>query len=264
MKKHLILLFAVLPWLASCQWGVPHSTKPAVTKDTLVYTYKKIEERAPDCGNKPDTACSSAKITYPVFKEQNLLNTAVTDSLAFSLDKKPDGDLGQQAKDFIQAYMNDKKHKANPDLVYTLESNASVIRQDSSLVTVQIDRYIETGQTHGSSHTSFLNWNSKANREIQLDSIFIPGYKGPLTSVAEKIFRSEEKLGPTSSLKNYSFKDGKFALNNNFLITPVGIRFLYNEGEIKPYADGQTELLIPYAQIKSLLRPGTVVNQYSK
>ena len=264
MKKQYLLLFAALPWLASCQWGVPHSTKPAVTKDTLIYTYKKIEERAADCGNKPDSACSSAKITYPVFKEQNSLNNAITASLTFSLDKKPKDDLDEQAKDFLQFYMNDKSRKSNPDLVYTLESNASVIRQDSSLLTIQVDLYMETGGVHGASHTSFLNWNAKANKEIELDSIFIPGYKEQLTTVAEKIFRAEEKLSPTSSLKNYLFKDDRFALNDNFLITPVGVRFLYNEGEIKPYADGQTELLIPYAQIKSLLRTNTVVSQYNK
>ena len=55
-----------------------------------------------------------------------------------------------------------------------------------------------------------------------------------------------------------------FALNDNFLVTPVGIRFLYNEYEIKSYAEGQTELLIPYNKIKSLLRPQSVVSQYLK
>lgn len=264
MKKYYLLLFGVLPWFASCQWGVPHSTKPAVTRDTLVYSYKNIDERASDCGNKPDTACSSAKITYPIFKEQSALNATITDSLAYSPDQKPQGDLNQQAKDFIQSYMNNKGRKTNKDLVYTLESNASVIRQDSGLVTVQIDRYAEAGGAHGSNHTNFINWNTKASKAIVLDNIFIPGYNAPLTKVAEKIFRSEEKLSDSASLKNYFFKGGKFALNDNFLITPVGIRFLYNEGEIKPYADGQTELLIPYAQIKSLLRPATVVSQYNR
>lgn len=262
MKKYYLFLFIALPWLTSCQWGVPHSSKPAIAKDTLVYTYKNIEQRASDCANKSDTACSSAKITYPVFKEQTALDSTLTDSLAFSLDQKPKGDLTQQAKDFIQSYMNDKDRKTNKDLVYTLESNASVIRQDSSLVTIQIDRYVEAGGAHGSNHTDFINWNTRSNKVITLDAIFIGGYKDQLTEVAEKTFRSEEKLGDTASLKNYFFKGGKFALNNNFLITPVGVRFLYNEYEIKPYADGQTELLIPYAQIKSLLRPATVVSQY--
>jgi hypothetical protein len=50
----------------------------------------------------------------------------------------------------------------------------------------------------------------------------------------------------------------------NFSVTPIGIKFLYNQYEIKPYAAGITELFIPYAQIKSLLRPNSVVTQFIK
>jgi hypothetical protein len=86
-----------------------------------------------------------------------------------------------------------------------------------------------------------------------------------LTKVADSIFRKQENLTPTASLKNdYFFKGDQFSLNKNFLITPLGLKFLYNQYEIKPYAAGQTVLDIPYAQIKTLLQPGTVVDRYIK
>jgi len=66
------------------------------------------------------------------------------------------------------------------------------------------------------------------------------------------------------TIKNHFFKGDKFALNDNYLITPLGIRFLYNPYEIKPYAAGTTDLFIPYDKIKSLLRPNTVITQYIK
>jgi hypothetical protein len=265
--KHIIWIGMVLLALSSCQWGVPHNnTKPAVTKDTLVYTYKTIEEKAPDCGNKPDTACSMAKITYPAFTAQNPINDTIADRL-LAIDRigeKPDNDLPTQAKNFIKAYLADDQRKSSPDMVYTLESSATVVRQDSSLATIQIDRYLYAGGAHGSTYTGFINWNIKSGKKIGLNDLFTPSYETRLTSIAEKIFRKDEKLSDTSSLKDYFFKNQKFALNDNFLVTPVGIRFLYNEYEIKPYADGSTELLIPYAQIKSLLRPNTVLSQYVK
>ncbi|MBS1529249.1 MAG: DUF3298 domain-containing protein, partial [Bacteroidetes bacterium] len=180
------------------------------------------------------------------------------------IGEKPDNDLVSQARNFIKAYLDDDQRKSNPHMVYTLESSATVVRQDSSLATIQIDRYMYAGGAHGSTYTGFINWNTKAGKEISLDDLFAPGYGSKLTAIAEKIFRKDEKLSDTSSLRNYFFQDQKFALNDNFLITPVGIRFLYNEYEIKSYADGTTELLIPYTQIKSLLRPHTVVSQYIK
>jgi hypothetical protein len=266
MKTTAGILLVIVVVISSCQWGVPHSSKPAVTKDTLVYTYQNIEEKAPDCGSKPDTDCTSAKITYPVFKSQSALNDTITRRLLTvnSISEKPDTDLHQQAKSFINAYLDDISPKKNSDLVYSLESNATVVRQDSSLVTVQIDRYLYAGGAHGSNYTGFINWNTKENKKISLNDLFVTGYDTKLTSVAEKIFRRDEKLSDTSSLTGYFFKGAKFKLNNNFLITPVGLRFLYNEYEIKPYSGGSTELLIPYTQIKSLLRPHTVISQYNK
>jgi hypothetical protein len=85
-----------------------------------------------------------------------------------------------------------------------------------------------------------------------------------LTTIGEKIFRLQEKLSDTGSLSNYIFEHGKFTLTNNFLITPIGIHFLYNEYAVRAHSDGPTELLIPYIQIKPLLRPNTVISQYIK
>lgn len=259
-----VLLVAIIA--SSCQWGVPHNTKPAITKDTLIYTYQTIKERTQDCGNKPDTACTTAEITYPVFKSQNALNDSIISRLLSvnSIGEKPYADLHQQAKSFIKAYLDDISPKKKSDLVYTLESNATVVRQDSSLTTVQIDRYLFTGGAHGNTYTGFINWNTKASKKISLNDILANGYNENLTAAAEKIFRRDEKLSDTASLKNYFFKDKKFKLNDNFLITPVGLRFFYNEYEIKPYVEGSTELLIPYTDIRSLLRPNTVISQYIK
>ena len=85
-----------------------------------------------------------AKITYPVFTAQNPINDTITNRL-LAIDRigeKPDNDLHAQARSFIKAYLDDDQRKNNPDMVYTLESSATVLRQDSSLATLQIDRYL--------------------------------------------------------------------------------------------------------------------------
>jgi hypothetical protein len=137
--------------------------------------------------------------------------------------------------------------------------------QDSSLVTLEVGGYTYQGGAHGATAIVFINWDSKANKSISLNTIFNAGYQSKLTGIAETIFRKDEKLSNTSSFADdYFFKDDKFALNDNFTITPLGIRFLYNEYEIKPYAAGTTNLFIPYSQIKSLLRPNSVVTKFIK
>jgi len=266
MKTKYLLWFGVLATLNSCNWGERNTTKPDINTDTLAYTYKTIKERAADCGNKPDSSCSVAKIVYPIFVGQVVLNDTITARLLnlFMSDKHP-ANLQQYAKDFIASYNVMKKQDNRPDMFFTLNSHANIIRQDSSLTTLEVSGYNFQGGAHGSTVTNFINWNTKANKALTLSDVFQEGYKEKLTTIADTIFRKQEKLAPTQSLANdYFFKDNKFALNENFSITPLGIKFLYNQYEIKPYAAGQTTLLIPYAKIKSLLKPNTIINQYLK
>lgn len=252
---------------ASCQWGVPPKKMDETVKDTLTYTYKIIHERAADCGSKPDNGCTIVKISYPVFDSAKTLNNLITINLAnlFPVDKKADSSIEQMTKNFLRSYTDFRNSDPKSAMFYTLNSYAKVIYQDSSLTTLEIGGYIFQGGAHGSSLTTFVNWDIKAKKKLTLDDIFAAGYDDELNAVAEKIFRKNEKLSDTASLaRDYFFKDGKFALNNNFSVTPIGIRFLYNQYEIKPYAAGITGLFIPYSSIKHLLRPNTVISQYIK
>ncbi|MES2064783.1 MAG: DUF3298 domain-containing protein [Bacteroidota bacterium] len=265
MKVTSFMLLAALG-LSSCKWGEPQKqAPPAIFTDTVAYTYQAIHERAADCGSKPDSACTVVDIKYPVFKGTPVLNDTVKHKLLniFMLGEKPDTSLSSLAKNFLKSYTDAKKDDPRTEMFYTLESYVKVIRQDSALLALEYGGYSYQGGAHGGSFTGFVNWNVKTDKPVTLGDILVDGYKPQLTKIAEKIFRKDEKLTDTSSLANdYFFKDNKFALNENYSITPAGIRFVYNQYEIKPYAAGQTELIIPYSQLKTLMRPKSAASQY--
>ena len=260
------LLCLMVLGLSSCEWGsAPKKDDHPIFKDTLVYSYKTIHERAADCGDKPDSACTVVKIKYPEFKGQTALNDTVESRLInlFMLSEKPDTSLKDLTQNFLIAYSNFKKSDTRTKMFFELDTYAKVILQDSALVSLECGGYMFQGGAHGASFTGFINWNPKANKEIQLKDILVDGYQTQLTRIAETIFRKDEKLADTASLApNYFFKDNKFALNENYAITPIGLRFMYNQYEIKPYAAGKTELFIPYTRIKTLLRPNSVAAQF--
>jgi hypothetical protein len=267
MKIRYLLVVFIAFAISSCMWGGSNEQVPAINTDTLIYTYKTLKQRDPACGNKPDSECALVDIKYPEFHHNSALNDSVkhklltmfwSDSLSVT-----DTSLQKFAKDFISLSVKDTIK--NPSAVYTVESSAVVERQDSSLTTIYFSGHSYAGGAHGGNDYSFINWNTKTAKAIKLTDLFIDGYNEKLTQIAEKIFRKQEKLSDTASLKeNYFFKNAKFALNNNFLITPTGLIFLYNEYEIKSFAAGVTQLSIPYEQIKLLLRPNTVIAQYIK
>ena len=226
MNLRYILFVMIACSLASCQWNASTEDKPAITTDTLQFVYKHVKEKV---------AGSTIDISYPIFKNQRVLN------------------------DSLNNYLKGQKTTISHDL------HAVVIRQDSSLAIIEINEIsIEPGKSGKITLTHFINWNTKKSKTIKLNDILIDQYPDQLDKIAEKIFRENEKLSANASLSGYSFKGGQFALNNNFLITPIGLKFLYNNGEAKPASYGPVGLFIPYSQILNLLRPNTVVEQYHK
>jgi hypothetical protein len=226
MKLRGIFFVMITYSLASCQWGTSTEDKPAVTTDTLQFIYKNTKQKA---------ASSTTDSSYPIFKDQPALN------------------------DSLNNYLKDQKATSNRDL------HAVVLRQDSSLTIIEINEVsVEAEKSGKNIITHFINWNTKKSKSIKLDDILVEQYSDQLNKIAETIFRDNEKLNATASLSGYSFKSGQFALNNNFLITPIGLKFLYNSGEAKPTSYGQVVLFVPYSQILNLLRSNTVVDQYHK
>jgi len=261
-----VLLIAGI--VSACNTHIKHSPA-AITKDTLAYSMQKLV-RAQKCVQKADSTCLKVTISYPQFKTDTALNDTLARKVCglFAFDKSTPADI-KQLPDYFQNFRDeskmDKEVKGRPPVQFELNIKALVLRQDSDLTTLQVDGYTFQGGAHGSSLTRFINWNPKTHKPLTLDDILKNGYWAELNQTGEHIFRHDEKLNETASLaRDYFFKDAKFSLSRNYSITPVGIRFVYNENEIKPYAAGKTDLLIPYKQITTLLKPNTVIKQYLK
>lgn len=262
--KRWVWLLGFTTLLNACMWGMPHNTPPNITTDTLLYAYQTITQNKPGCkGNN----CFLIKIKYPVFKSNQLVNDSVQ---GFIIDHfLPDGqhltDLAQSTKIYQNNY-----DKAQTDAgLYKPEHihfDISIIRQDSSLLTIDLkDLQAHNPKTTSVPFDYYANFDVKSSHRILVRDILVKNYQAALNNVADTIFRKEEKISDTTSLKKlYAFKNGAFTLSDNFLITPTGLIFLYNPMDIKPVNAGQTEISIPYSKIKSLLLPHTVISQYIK
>jgi hypothetical protein len=262
--NHLTILALIGISLAACN-SAPKKEVADIFTDTLTYQFKAVNSKADDCAGKPDSSCTTVKFKYPAFDNQPLLNDTVVTGLAMLMDRqKGIAGLQRLTWQFLQDYKDFKKQDPKSVMFFTLDCKVNVVRQDSSLVGLEYNGYQFSGGAHGATFIKYLNWDVTGHKKLLLSDILKPGYGSELNKVAEKIFRKQENLTETASLKdNYFFKDDKFALNENYLITPLGLTFIYNQYEIKPYAAGQTKLTIPYSQIKTLLQPGTVVARYT-
>ncbi|HKY62130.1 MAG TPA: RsiV family protein, partial [bacterium] len=109
------------------------------------------------------------------------------------------------------------------------------------------------------------SYNPKDGRPYGLGDWLKPGYEEPIQALGEKAFRRARDLPAETDLNDagFTFENG-FRLNENFAAGPEGLIFYFNPYEVASYADGPTELLIPYSELKSWLLPKGPLDSLAK
>jgi hypothetical protein len=268
MKK--IFLSLVFLSLFACQ-NNPKASNPQIKKtefnsDSVLYEMKIFEANPLNCKTLTDTTCTVyVKANYPIFKDNIPLNNFIDTLLSYDPTAENLSTIGieKAAKNFLKSH--DVYHHDFPESPagYAWDQNISVLVQHENLVPFVLTSYTYTGGAHGIESIHYYNWDNNDHRIYKLDNLLINNYKDQLNNIAEKIYRKNEGLTEDETL-NGSFENDKFSLNNNFLIGEKGLKFLYNPYEIKSFAEGTTELLIPYSAIQMLIKPDGYLSKYKK
>jgi hypothetical protein len=265
VKSRYLSVILIAFEITSCSRPKPKQLVSSSIKDTVAYSYKTFKQRDPAC-SRPDSDCAVVSITYPVFNNLATLNDSIKHKFhnLFWNDKNgiTDTAVEKYANYFINASKKDTIR--DPDRAWSIESSAEVISQDSCLIGIYFSSENYAGGARSFDEFGFINWDRKNSQIVKLKDVLIEGYEEKLTKIAEGIFRKKNNLSVADSLNDVFFKDGKFFLTNNFLITKKGLTFLFSDWEINPFTELKRQIDIPYSQIKSLLRPNTVVAQYIK
>ena len=245
------LLFTVL---FSCT-----KTEEKITPISFEYQTFRVESKG---GCKSDTLqCAYFEVTYPKFTG---LDTPVVKTVKQKIDAavsmgNPESqghDMKNIGEIFIQDYDDFKSEipEAFGGWHYTAKVTVEVLTD--TLLSLSVNDEYYTGGAHGGSGIYFINVNPKTGTEFTLDNLLKPDYNETLTQIGDKIFRQTKQLSDTASLTDnyFEFPEDKFELNKNYGFKKEGIVFYYNNYEIAPYAAGPTEVLIPYNDLKDLLK----------
>jgi hypothetical protein len=266
MKRLYILLIAACFTACQSEKKSDNSTDSAAVTtaaDQLSFKYDsvKVYSKNPVSASDNVTDTSKAVISYPVFADQKI-NQFIEQKVMNSANE---GEHYTSYKAFADAFIKNfddfsKENKAYGQ-TWFMNGKVEVAAQQQQYLSLLYTYVNYEGGAHPNSAFTYLNYNPVSHQEILLDSLIKPGTMPQLTAVAEKIFRKNEKLSVTASLKDaYFFENDKFSLNQNFSITKEGLKFLYNPYEIKAYAFGTTELLIPFTELKDIARPNSLLN----
>jgi hypothetical protein len=226
--------------------------KPILAIDTLSYYYKSIKKESKVfVSEQKDTIQSTFELRYPVFKHpawNDLLKKLILEG------KYPNYEA------FAQAFISEAEtaNTEEEEFARPWYGNLSikVLPQLPATQTLSFEFFDDqyTGGAHPNTIVEYVNFDVFSRKSLSKADLIQPSMMARFAYLASTIFRKQEGLSPTQSLENYFFENQKFSLNSNFLITKKGLLFYYNSYEIRSYAEGPMELLVPYTAISGLLK----------
>ncbi|WP_374663358.1 RsiV family protein [Acinetobacter sp.] len=167
--------------------------------------------------------------------------------------------------DWINQYFTNRMKKADP-IAFSNTPNEKVnlsegadpglnqstttvryISQWGKIATFALESYTYTaGAAHGMSHVEYINFDLKAKKRLALQDILA---KGADSKVLSALYDSNSMW-----LEEHNIERSKLQLSDNFYYGASGIVFVYPLYELASYAEGMTELNLPYHMVKGLFK----------
>ncbi len=246
MKQYVLL--AIVACCVACS-QLPEEKVPAFVMETFSL------ESNPGCVS--DTvACATFNVSYPQFTNidsavQQSLMGRITYWLSGGLEGEPKS-IAVLGNDFIRDFDQFLTDMPGYGLGWTYKANVEVLVASDSLISLQVNVESFTGGAHGSYATNFVNIDPKTGTAYLLDAFLRPGYQPVLKELGERDFRLQRELDEATSLEDagFNFPENQFGLNDNYGFRKEGIVFFFNSYEIAAYAEGPTEILIPYEALR--------------
>ena len=138
------------------------------------------------------------------------------------------------------------------------ELRLMVMFENERNITLADYGFAYTGGAHGTSATSISTFAKLTNKLLKLPDIFNAAGMQQLSPILEKVARAQFNIKNTKTLMQNGFTVLKIKPSTNFYITDEGVGFVYPPYTIKPFAEGQINLLIPFNMLKGYLQPGVL------
>lgn len=164
--------------------------------------------------------------------------------------------INQYFKDRIQktdpiAFQNDKSasEAVSADTKQVNQSTVIVrfVGQNQHLATFEMLTYsYSAGAAHGMYHKEFVNFDLKHKKRIALEDLIVSG--------AEEQLRDMLYDTNTNWLIEHTIDKDRLKVSDNFYYGANGIVFVYPLYELASYAEGMSELTLPYQSTQKLIK----------
>lgn len=173
------------------------------------------------------------------------------------------GNTPEQAFRQTVGHMGDslKELDVDRDVTYTLSFTQDVKGQRGNVLTIENVGEYDFGGAHPYYETRYLNADVARNKILSMDDIVVAGSEEKLAEKLQSIYWQGEYFKDFSAEDKKSFAEtwmetfsASLKHPDNFYFGSKGIVFSFAPYSIGPWAMGQVELELPYAEAKGLIR----------
>jgi len=227
--------------------------------DTLQYQ-QQMFQRAHVSEDSLHKKQVSLSFTYPHFTSESAdsLNILVRNILRQSVyDNARTDSLEQVFDQMVASYQALQTDFPEYGIPWELQRKIKVIYNTQPLISLRFAEMVFTGGAHPNRKQAYYSLTRPGCRILELRDIVAPQQLAELQRTAEQEFRRLKDITDGVSLDQagFWFEGGQFQLPDNFALTRQGLLFYYNPYEIAAYNQGPTRLVLPYEQIRPLLKP---------
>jgi hypothetical protein len=201
------------------------------------------------------------KVTF--YYPSDIINSkTVTDSVKIKFSKfyfsenNVIEDAANYVKNYRSTFISEYQKAKKAGEVFTPWENdiiGDIVYNQNNILTFALHSNSFSGGAHGNYADIFYIIDLKSGKELKKDDIFISGSSGKLSKI---IFQKiKEKRGISDSEMSEMYETKLLPVSTNIYVTQTGVGFCYNPYEITAYANGSDDVLIPYSEIKNLLKP---------
>ncbi|GAB3817572.1 DUF3298 and DUF4163 domain-containing protein [Pontibacter rugosus] len=269
-----ILAFALpILYLSACnqtEQKLPDQENTTVENNLVKFEGHTLERASANC-NTDSATCATVSIRYPEAVAgpaavQQSINSFIQQRLKqIMLDFNPDaaatnkGDAANQLADFFLKQHQQYTEEVIPNsgipaatAEWELKVDAAPLYVADSVSSIYMEVYHYAGGAHGNYYRTLQSFDAKGNllrlKELVNDTV-------ALRKLTEAKFRQvKEGIGTKPLSEAGLFIEGNtLPFPQNAAITSEGLLLYYNPYEIGPWAFGDTEIILPYQQVNSIL-----------
>lgn len=229
---------ALLIALTACQ-STGLAPKPGAQFQSI-----KWEHTQPGCEGKD---CPLVNVDTLRFLDERELNPIIEQRLLEFTRLQDDAPLANSLQQYEQAFFA----QAQPGWISYLQ--AAVREQDDRIILIELSSYLQTGGAHGMPGRGFINYDVKAKRVIMLEDVLNPGMENAFWEKARQAHQRWLKKEGLDTDAEY-LESWPFQQTENVAFGQKGVYLKYDVYAIAPYSTGHPELMIPYSDLKGVLR----------